>query len=257
MRLKLYFIFLSVWLSITGILLIPAASLAQELPPFAGLVNEEGVNIRSDSTVGASIICVAEKGLRLDVVAANYDWYKVRLPKQAPAYVSKELVECVDSDKGCASGKILKDGVNIRLEPHLSSHILGKVDQNQAVTIISESQDWYKILPIQNSYGWIHKKFISKALPEEPVEVAEKPKVEPPASEPVVLEGVIRAHGFFFTGVASHKLITEDKKIFLLKGDKAALKALNLRKAKITGHFLGEADQKYPTVEVKILEALD
>ena len=251
------FIFLSVWLCITGILLIPACVLAEEMPPFTGVVNEEDVNIRSDSTVGASIICVAEKGLRLEVVGENYEWYKVRLPKQAPAYVSKELVECVDSDGGCASGKILKERVNIRMEPNLSSHILGKAEQNEMVTIVSEAQDWYKILPIPNSYGWIHKKFVSKAPAEEPVKVAEKPKVEPVLEEPVVIEGIIQPHGFIFKSEVSHKLVTQDKKIFLLKGDKAALKALNHRKAKVTGSFLGTPDQKYPTVEVKILEAID
>ncbi|KPK96579.1 MAG: hypothetical protein AMJ95_13435 [Omnitrophica WOR_2 bacterium SM23_72] len=257
MRIKPCFIFLSVWLFITGILLIPASVLAEELPPFTGLVNEEDINIRFDSTVGASIICVAAKGLKLEVVGENYDWYKIRLPKQAPAYVSKELVECVDSGAAGKSCKILKDRVNIRLEPNLSSHILGRADQNEIVTIVSETQDWYKIIPIANSYGWIHKKFVSKAPAEEPVKVAEKPKVEPPAEEPVVIEGVIQPHGFIFTGAVSHKLITKDKKIFLLKGDKTALKALNHRKAKVTGSFLGRADQKYPTVEVKILEALD
>lgn len=257
MRLRPIVIFLSVWLSIAGITWTPASVLAEELSPFTGEVNEEGVNIRCDSTVGASIICVAAKGLRLEVVGENYDWYKVRLPRQAPSYVSKELVECAGSDAGCASGKILKDRVNIRMEPNLSSHILGKASQNETVTIMSEERDWYKILPIQSSYGWIHKKFISKATADEPVKAAEKPKEESLLAEPTVIEGVIRPHGFIFKGANSHKLITQDKKIFLLKGDKASLKALNRRKVKVTGHVTGGADQKYPTIEVKILEALD
>ncbi len=259
MRLRPFVIFLNVWLWITGVIGTPVSVLvlAEELSPFMAEVNEEGVNIRLDSTVGASIICVAAKGQRLEVVGENYDWYKVRLPKQAPAYVSKELVECVDSGAGCTSGRILKDRVNIRQEPNLSAHILGKASQNETVTIISQEQDWYKIQPIQNSYGWIHKKFISKAPAVEPVKAAEKTKEESLLPEPVVIEGVIQPHGFIFKGAVSHKLITTDKKIFLLKGDKAGLQALSRRKAKVTGHFLGGADQKYPTVEVKILEALD
>ena len=255
MRLRPFVIFLSVvlWIWTPATVLVRA----EELSPFMAEVNEEGVNIRCDSTVGASIIYVAAGGLRLEVVGENYDWYKVRLPKQAPAYVSKELVECSNPDAGCTKGKILKDRVNIRQEPNLSSHILGKASQNEIVDIVSVEQDWYKIHPIQNSYGWIHKKFISKASLEELPQVTEKPKEQPPLEEQVVIEGVIHPHGFIFTGAVSHKIITEDKKIFLLKGERTGLKALNRRKAKVTGRLLGGADQKYPTVEVKILEALD
>ncbi|MFH1457717.1 MAG: SH3 domain-containing protein [Candidatus Omnitrophota bacterium] len=270
MRLKICVINLCVLLSLTGVFFVPAPGLAQEAFPFQGLINEDDINIRSDSTTGASIICVGKKGTRLEVVGENYDWYEIRLPPQAPSYVSKELVECLDSKtvqsqgtdfaakapQRCQSGKILKDRVNIRLEPDLSSQILGKADQNEIVTIASETQDWYKILPIQNSFGWIHKKFISKAPAEETVKVALKPKEEA-EGDPLVIEGILSPRGFIFKGPATHKLITEDKRIFLLKGDRAGLKALNHRKAKVTGRLLGKFDQKYPTVEVKILEVLD
>jgi uncharacterized protein YgiM (DUF1202 family) len=248
----------------------PAYS-AEEQFPFKGQVDEDAVNIRSDSTVSAQTVCAVKKGTRLDVILEAYDWYKVRLPKQAPAYVKKTLVECMNSAnneglntdmasrtfKRCESAKILKDRVNIRLWPSESSVILGQADTNEIVNVISEAGEWYKIEPIQNSFGWIHKRFVSKAPAEEIIKLAQKAK-QAQAGENVILEGTVSPYGKIFKRQATHKLITADNRIFLLKADdKKSLDALNYHKAKITGKFIGNPNQKNPTIEVKILEVVD
>lgn len=263
-------------LSASGLLFILAGGslgLAQESFPFKGQVNDDFVNIRSDSTTGAPVICVVKKGSRMDVVSEIYDWYKVRLPAQAPAFIKKPLVECIDSTKvsepfgldsdtkafnRCQTAKVTKERVNIRLAPSESSAILGKADQNEIVRIVSETQDWYKIEPIQNSFGWVHKKFIVKAPAEERLKSAQIAKEEVEKAENVVvIEGTIKPHGKIFKQVATHKLMAQDNRVFLLKGDKKSLDALNGHKAKITGKIISNPSQKYPTVEVKILEVVD
>ncbi len=166
---------------------VAGSSLAEETFPMAGVVNEDNVNIRVDSTTGSAIICPVKKGLRLEAVSDNYDWYKVRLPKQAPAYVKKALTECVDfknveglgnngsaKTSRCVAARIANENVNIRLSPSESAPIIGRAEKDEAVGIVSESADWLRIAPIQNSFGWIHKMFISKA----PVEEA-KPAPQP------------------------------------------------------------------------------
>jgi uncharacterized protein YgiM (DUF1202 family) len=243
---------------------------AQELAfPFKGEVNDEGINIRCDSTVSAEIITNAQKGLPLEIVSEKYGWYKVQLPKQAPAYVKKTLVECMDSKAPesmgsdftpqapgrCQNGRIAKERVNIRLGPGESFSIIGKADQNEIVSIVSETQGWYKITPLANCFGWIHKRFVNKAAPEVKKMLTQVQGWQD--SESVVIEGTVRPHGFIFKGRALHKLITKDKKIFLLIGDKASLRALNHRKAKVTGRVTGDPHQKYPTIEVKILEVME
>lgn len=137
--------------------------------PFQGQINEDNINIRSDSTVGSEIICRVNKGEKVEVLSQLYDWYKIRLPNQAPCYVRKDLLECTKYDNSpimrCISVKAVRDRINVRLKPDESSPILGRMDKDETANIIKSQGDWYKIEPAQNSYGWISKIFITEVLP--------------------------------------------------------------------------------------------
>lgn len=248
---------------------------AGEPVPFTGEVNANNINIRSDSTVSAEIICKSAKGERLEVVSERYDWYKIRLPKQAPSFIKKNLVAGIEDkpadsfDKLKASGneliknaKVIKDRVNIRLTPSESSPILGKVDRNEVLTVLEDKGGWYKIEPVNNSFGWISSKFIS--VVRLPIAAA---KPEPPQTQQqaisvtegknTIIEGIIKPYGIVFKRPATHKLITSDNKIFLLKGNKKSLDQLNYHKVKVIGKLTGPDSQKYPIIEVEKIEALD
>ncbi|MBU1125177.1 MAG: SH3 domain-containing protein, partial [Candidatus Omnitrophica bacterium] len=164
---------------------------------FEGEVNSDGVNIRSDSTVSSETICTVDKIQVLEVVSDAFDWYKVRLPEYAPSYIkgdflafveptaSAETKESEEKDTAEAGvltpkptppqkiARLLKDSVNIRLGPNTKSAILGRVNKNDEVFIIAEEGDWYRIKPIAESYGWIHKDLLNKV--EKKVEVVEAP----------------------------------------------------------------------------------
>lgn len=252
-------------------LLLPHELFAQETMPFTGEVNAENINIRADSTVNSRVICRASKGERLEVTSALYGWYKIRLPKHAPSFIKKNLTAGIEDrpansfDKLKASGtdlnrnaKVIKERVNIRLSPNESSPILGKADKNEIITILGESGEWYKIEPINNSFGWINSKFISKAPAvvkrDDPLPQATAP---PEPQNSIVAEGMIKPYGIVIKRVATHKLITDDKKIFLLKGDKKSLDALNHHKVKVIGKFIEPNNQKYPVIEIEKMEELD
>ena len=148
---------------------------AEELP-FQGQVNSDNINIRSDSTVSAEIICSLNKGMRLEVIQELYDWYKVRLPKFCPSYIKKNMVECAKpkipdyplsapaQGNVCAAVKVIKERVNIRLNPDEASLIIGRANKNEILSIVKEKGEWYGIEPAQDSLGWVHKKFI-KIIP--------------------------------------------------------------------------------------------
>lgn len=251
-----------------GLLAFYCHCLGQGQFPFKGQVNKDGVNVRSNSTVSSQPVCLVNKGQRLEVITELYGWYKIRLPRKAPVYINKKLAECINSDEQnqCSAIKVLKDRVNIRLSPDESSAILGRASQNETITVTAVKQDWYKIEPTPNTFGWINQKFVDR-LPEEvpSQEIAatttKPPQVKPEAPLPadaLVIEGTLKPHGIFFKRAVAHKLITEENAVFLLKGNKDELDAAKLRKVKITGIKSTEPlRQKYPTLEVLKLEVLD
>lgn len=237
---------------------------AQETSVFQGEVNSGNINIRSDSTLNAQIICTVSKGERLEIILELYDWYKIRLPKNAPSYIKKSLAECINfaqDSKTCLSAKISKDRVNIRLKPSESSAILGKLNKDEVVNILEDKGGWYKIEPALNSFGWIHKKFVNKVyLKEKSIQKnledtkLLKPK-EGTSNKNITIEGIIKPYGKIIKRIATHKLITADNKIYLLRGNKESLDALNYHKVKIMGKIIDAPKEKYPVIEIRILAA--
>jgi len=237
--------------------------------PFQGQINASGTNVRSDSTVSSEIISTLNKGERVEVLEELYDWYKIRLPKSSPSYIKKSFLECLnyrtteptnapsqpEAKKECISAKVLRDRVNIRLHPSTSSVILGVADKNEVVNILKEEGEWSRIEPIANSFGWINKRFLIKiesAKEEGTSTVTVSPQPQP--EENVTLIGIINPYGRFFRRLATHKLVTQDNKVFLLKGDKKSLDSLCWHKVKVMGKRIDEPGQKFPVIEVRILE---
>lgn len=252
---KLFFmaVALSVW---TG----TGACIAGETP-FSGRVNTDGINLRLDATTSAPVLAVLNKGERIEAVAQSYDWYKVRIPAKLAVYIRKGLAECIKYTdtrqmspgplaEQCLSAKVLKDRVNIRAKPDEGAPILGVADRNEIVNVVSETGGWYRIEPIQNSFGWVHKKFIDKA----DAGAAQEPAAQQPADNVTVFIGMVEPYGMVFMRPATHKLVTRENKTFLLKGNRATLNALNRQNVRVTGKLIDQPKAKYPVIEVKIIE---
>ncbi len=243
------------------VLLFLNISSAQETFPFSGEINADNINIRSDSTVSSEIICAVSRGEQAEVVLELYEWYKIRLPKTAPAYIKKSLVECVNykitgpqetnispqTNKECQALKVLKDRVNIRLHPNESSPVLGVAIKSEVVRIVKDEGGWYQIEPINDSFGWVNKRFVERASPPQPQpqkteetgNTDNKARGIPSESEKSVnLEGIIKPYGRILWRVATHKLITRDNNIFLIKGSRESLNALNYHKVRLAGKII-------------------
>ncbi len=256
---RIYLLFFS-WCLIFGLGLY--VSYADEFIPFKGKINSEDINIRSDSTVASGIVINLNKGDEVEVVGELYDWYKVRLPKGAPSYVFRGLTEALDEK----TVVVVKENVNVRLGPSESYPILGKTNKDEVLTVEATEGDWLKIKPLNNSFGWVNKMFVTRSfladrsrLKKSPAEVVGRVLKPAPdlAKDEIFLDGVIRPYGKVMSRPATHKLITGDYKIFLLKGDPSALNALNYRRVRVIGKIIEEKKQKYPVVEVRKLELGD
>lgn len=226
---------------------------AQDFQAFQAEVNADNINIRTDATVNSEIICKVNKGQTIEVTKEFYDWYKIRLPKNAWAYIKKIFVTLID-DK---SARVLKDRVNVRLRPNESSPILGRVNNNEIINLVEDKGEWYRIEPVNNSFGWIHKRFVSKIHLTKIEEAVLPQKTEKENNDNITIEGIISPYGKIFKLQATHKLLTPDKKVFLLKGKKEDLDAFNYRKVKLVGKLVSPVKQKYPIIEIIKIETLN
>jgi len=112
---------------------------------------------------------------------------------------------------------------------------------------------------VQNSFGWINKKFVEKSFL--PLLSQDEPQPEQKIilerQETIVLEGILKPYGRVFRRQATHKLIDRDKKVYLLKGNTTTLKSLTRLKVKVTGRIISPPKAKYPLVEVDKIEVLN
>ncbi len=251
---------LLIFIFITGLFL--GITMAGQDLPFLGEINANNINLRSDATVSSKAIATLNQGERIDVVADSYEWYKIRLPSEVSVYLKGSFVDCVKYQEGgpelnkntCLQAKVLNSRVNIRVSPDESAAIVGIANENEIVKVKGETKGWYKIEPTQNSFAWVHKKFISRAAINKVLLNKNAQRGDLIPEENIELKGKISPYGMVFRRVATHKLITSEHKIFLLKGDKATLNALNRSTVKVVGKIISPAKAKYPVVEVVTIE---
>ena len=249
--------------------LYTSIAFAQDFQKLNGEMTSDNINIRADSTVGSDVICVLKKHDKIEVAAELYDWYKIRLPKNAPSFVKKSLFECMPSqpshpsnapiparsDTACVSARALKDKINVRLKPNENSQILGKVKSDEIVNVLSDSNGWLKIEPIRDSFGFVNKKFVNKLSDIENLKQDSSPLVtEQPNQGLVIVTGIIQPYGRIFGRKATHKLFCGNR-TYLLKGNKQSLDSINYQKVKVTGK-INDPKQKYPIIEIVSIEAV-
>jgi len=217
--------------------------------PFNGSVKSDNINVRADARVGSASICTLNKSAKVEVVSLLYGWYKIRLPDSAPSYVKKNFLECNDK---CVSAKVSAEHVNIRSGPGESYWIVGKLNKDTIVNVLGVEQDWYRIVPVHESYGWVNAKFVSPD--DAKVAVVKNDSL---TDNPLVLEGTVQPYGVVLWRKATHKLLTLDKGVYLLKGNKKGLDALVGSKVRVSGKLISPAGTPDPILEVSKIEALN
>ena len=207
---------------------------------FTGRVKEDNINVRADSNTNSPAICKLSKGESVEVTLERYDWYKIRLPKQAPAFVKKSLLEPIDEKTAKAKG----ENINVRMQPNQTSAILGRLQQNEVVAIVRDRDEWLKIEPTANTFGWINKRFVDRqeavasGKEEEKTQSKEAGRQKGAQAEEIVTEGLIQPYGKVINRIATHKLITKDYSVYLLKGNADNLNPLVYHKVRVSGKII-------------------
>lgn len=194
--------------------------------PFIGIINSEGINLRSGPNTTSESLSKLNKETKVKVVSERFDWYRVSLPNTVRCFINSRYIK---------DGVVIADKVNLRASAGQDSAILGQVDKGVNVEIIKTEpewpatntlSDWYAIAAPQDlAFGWVHKKFVDyySEVITEPV------KIETPVAEEIKEKirplacGIIRPMGIFFKRRGSHRLIVGGKTAYYLKSENKEL----------------------------------
>ena len=161
-------------LSIAGV-----ASASQEFFPFVGAATTDGVNIRAGQSTNYEKMGQLTKGEEVIVVADKYSWYKIRLPKSAPNYISAEYVG--------GAGKITGSKVNVRARPNINATTLYQVIKGDQVQVLETKDGWSRIVPGDKAYGWVAKNLLTFKSKDLTSFKAPKAADAPPAEKPAAV----------------------------------------------------------------------
>ncbi|PEK99730.1 hypothetical protein CN601_22945 [Bacillus sp. AFS017336] len=128
-----------------------------------------GVRIRSGAGTNYQIIGSVNKNQKLDVISSSNGWYKVKVNGltgyMSASYVAKvtESNSNTDSNPVVSTGNYITTGsVNIRSGAGTSYQILGSVNKNQKLDVISSVSGWYKV-KVNGLTGYISASYVAKA----------------------------------------------------------------------------------------------
>jgi SH3-like domain-containing protein len=157
---KRFLVFLILFLSLT-----PLSWGQEEKFPFVGEVQQEDINIRAGQSTSFDRVGQLKKGDQVVVVEKAFDWYKIKLPETSAVFISADYIK----ELGENVGEVKGSRVNVRSSFGANSSVVGQANKGQLVHLIERQDKWYKVQPIDESYGWVATKFISTtsaAIPE-------------------------------------------------------------------------------------------
>ncbi|HLF18172.1 MAG TPA: SH3 domain-containing protein [Candidatus Omnitrophota bacterium] len=215
-----------------AVILIQSPVFAQHSFPFLGEITENDVIVRAGQNQNFEQVSRLDKGSGVVVVAKSYSWYKIQLPADAQIFISDKYIE----RKG-KQGLVTAKDVNVRAGADINFSIVGQLTQGDTVTILDTKPGWYKIAPVEQSYGWVKEEFVafkSNTLPPgNPPEVVPQPKEEKAAEEKrveekvdkkaegkalITIEGELAALKQPVSSDIHYQVLSKDKSVYLIRG---------------------------------------
>ncbi|MFF3023372.1 SH3 domain-containing protein [Gottfriedia sp. NPDC057948] len=127
-----------------------------------------GVRVRSGAGTSYQILGSVNKNQKLDVISLSNGWYKIKF-NGSTGYISASYVGKVTESNNSNTNQVVSssnyistgNGVRIRSGAGTTYQILGSVNKNQRLDVISLSNSWYKI-KYNGVTGYISASYVGK-----------------------------------------------------------------------------------------------
>lgn len=144
---------------------------------WTGSVSVSALNVRSSATTSSAVLAVLAKGKEItihsQVTNGDVVWYKISTTvngKTVSGYVHSSYVKTTSSSTGTTgststtvssgSGYVKVDALNMRSGASTSYGILRCLSKNTTVTILGETDGWYKV-QVGTTTGYVLGKYIT------------------------------------------------------------------------------------------------
>lgn len=145
---------------------LPSGDVDNAKHELLGVINAEGVYVRSGPSENSYQTMKLDKGVQVTVVGLKFNWLKILPPQGSFAYVPKVYIDRRnDGSVGRASREVVaKVGSSLNM---MKIAPMAKVNEGDDVTIIGEQDEYFKIKPPEGSVLYVSKNFVDfvKVIP--------------------------------------------------------------------------------------------
>jgi len=125
--------------------------------PFAASITGNDVNIRAGQDINFEVIFQVNEGDKIIVLGKEGDWYKIRVPEGAFAYIHHDFLNIEENE-----GEVKGSNVNLRAGAGINYTILGQVNKPDIIEVVDKIGDWYMVKPPQVASAWVSVDFVER-----------------------------------------------------------------------------------------------
>jgi N-acetylmuramoyl-L-alanine amidase len=131
------------------------------------IIAEDTVNVRSGPSLSYQLVKQVKKGEKYTIVKEKGDWIQIQLSPTKTGWVANWVVTKSSNGTSTAKSSNSKnitaqantDQLRVRSGPGTSFRIIGSLNKGQAVSILEENENWFKIsAPLGE--GWVAREYI-------------------------------------------------------------------------------------------------
>ena len=150
---------------------------------FVGAINDNAAFVRSGPSNNFYSTMNLKKGDRVTVVGIKYDWLKIVPPEGSFSYIPKAFVtRHGNGDIGRVNQQwSVRAGSSLNA---MKTSVQMKIDADQQVKILGEQDEYYKIVPPEGAYLYVHQQYVDPVAVEPKVELASGSEKAAEAGEP-------------------------------------------------------------------------
>lgn len=143
----------------------PEGAVLPVVYPASVEVTGQSVRLRSGASMKYQVVKVLSTGDVLVATAIEDEWISVRMPADAPCWVSSSFV----TDLGNGNGVVKGRRVNLRISPNTNHYPVGQVsDKSVRLVLDAEGKprrngDWVQIVPPSEAKAYIHRDYVKKS----------------------------------------------------------------------------------------------
>lgn len=233
---------------------------AQEVFPFVAKVKAKSANVRAGQNTNFESLGQVQEGAEVVVVGSSFDWRKIKLPADAKAYVNAGFVK----DLGDGVGEVTGNRLNIRAGALVNAAIIGQLKKGELIRLLEKKNDWYRIEPPDQSFGWVLNEFLEKTsrdipaprLVQAPIRnIYTKKRLDAAKSEELP-PGVVRISGTvedLANNMVSSNIrhyLQSDGTVYVLQGYRHVIDSFLHQKVKIEGRIKPDVKSDKPVLLV-------